>query len=277
MRPGIADLHGLRQGEIHVWLAPLVEDEERTAQFLPLLDREEAARAAGFSHARRRMHFVQAHGIVRRILAEYAGAVDPADLVFTRERHGKPRLVGPAAASRLQFNLSHSRDCCVLAVSDGRSVGIDVERRREVPLALDVARRHFTATEIRMLARLRGCARREGFFALWTRKEAVTKAMGASLAASLRRVECGFDPNGRANGHVRLAALNGDRSRMREWTVLDLDLAPDYVAALATDQPIRNLRQFAWDGSDAAMDIATRRGVSSKFHWNSTIWLYNNK
>ena len=255
MRPRIADVRGLRHGEIHVWLAPLVEDEERTAQFLPLLDREETARAAGFSYARRRMHFVQAHGIVRQILAEYAGAADPADLVFTRGRHGKPRLVAPAAASRVHFSLSHGDDCCAMAVTHGLPVGIDIERKHEMPRALDIAHRNFTAAEIEMLTRLHGNAQHEGFLALWTRKEAATKAMGASLAASLKRLECALDANGHANGRVRLAALNGDRSRLREWTVLDLDLRPDYVAALATARSVRHLRQFVRNEATTAAGI----------------------
>lgn len=264
MRPRAADRRGLRHGEVHVWLAPLVEDEERTAGLLPLLDRDEAARAARFSYAPLRMHFVQSHGVARRILAEYAGA-DPADLVFARGRHGKPRLVAPAAASRLQFSLSHSGDCCVLAVRRGRPVGVDIERRREMPRALDIARRNFTAPEIQMLARLPGgSAQREGFFALWTRKEAATKAMGASLAESLKRLECGFDANGRANGRVRLAALNGDRPRARRWAVLDLDLGPDYAAALATALPVRDLQQFAWnEATPAAAALHHRINVAT--------------
>ena len=157
MRPRTADRRGLRHGEVHVWLAPLVEDEERTAGLLPLLDREEAARAARFSYAPLRMHFVQSHEVARRILAEYAGA-DPTDLVFARGRHGKPRLIAPAAASRLQFSLSHGGDCCILAVRRGQPVGVDIERRREMPRALDIARRNFTASEIQMLARLPAAA-----------------------------------------------------------------------------------------------------------------------
>jgi 4'-phosphopantetheinyl transferase len=238
MRAQPADRDELRDGDIHVWLAPLVEDAERTAELHPLLDREEAASAARFSYPRLRMHFVQSHAITRRILAGYAGSVDPADLVFTRGRHGKPRLVAPAAASRLQFSLSHSGDCCVLAVRRGRPVGIDIERRREMPDALDIARRYFTAPEIRMLAGLRGSAQREGFFALWTRKEAVTKAMGASLAASLKRID--------VSRCAPPASPNGNPARVRGWIVFDLDLGPDVVGALATAHPVRNLRHFAW-------------------------------
>jgi 4'-phosphopantetheinyl transferase len=191
------------------------------------------------------MQFVQSHAIVRRILAAYAGAVDAADLVFRRGWHGKPRLVGPAAASRLHFSLSHSGDYCILAVGLGQPLGIDLERLHDVPNALEIARRNFTATETRMLAGLRGGTCCDAFFALWTRKEAVSKAMGASLAESLKRAE--FEPD--IMGHPQLAALDGDRSSARDWMVLGLDPALGYLAALATPRPFRRLRQFVWHGA----------------------------
>jgi len=253
MKQQAGDRRDLQDGEIHVWLAHLGEDEDRTAEFACLLDRDEAAHAARFSYERLRTHFVQSHAIVRRILAEYAGVADPAELVFTRGRHGKPRLVAPAAAARLHFSLSHSGHCCILAVRLGQPLGIDLERRRDLPRAFDIARRNFTAGEGQMLASLRGSAQCDGFFKLWTRKEAVTKALGASLAASLKRIEFEFD----ATGRVRLAALDGDRSCARGWVVAGLDLGPQYVAALATARPCRVLQQLAWN------EPAGRRATST--------------
>jgi 4'-phosphopantetheinyl transferase len=243
MRPADPADHPFGEGEIHIWLAPLVEDERRTEEFFPLLDRGEVERAARFSYRRLRSHFVQSHGIVRRILAGYAG-VDPADVVFTRSRFGKPRLVAPASASRLHFSLSHSGDFCILAVRLGQPLGVDIEQLKDHPLALGIARRHFTAAETRMLAGLRGDDRRDGFFALWTRKEAVVKAMGASLAGNIGGIE--FAPDGA--GQPALVALDGDRSRTRGWFVLGLDVTPGYVAALATVHPFRELRHFTWNG-----------------------------
>jgi 4'-phosphopantetheinyl transferase len=238
-----ADRRGLRDSEIHVWLARLGEDEDRTAEFVSLLDREEARCAARFSYERLRTQFVQSHGIARQILAEYARVVDPAELVFTRCRHGKPRLIAPAAASRFHFSLSHSGDCCLLAVRRGHPLGIDLERLHDLPRAFDVARRNFTAAEAQMLASLHGVAQRDSFFALWTRKEAVIKAMGASLATSLGRVE--FEPD--AVGYPQLASLGGDRARARNWVVLGLDLGLGYAAALATAHPFRTLQHFTWN------------------------------
>jgi 4'-phosphopantetheinyl transferase len=258
VRSPAADRQALHDDEIHVWLVPLGEDKEPAAEFVSLLDREEAARAARFAHRRLRMHFVQSHAIVRRILVGYVGAVDASDLVFRRGRYGKPRLVAPAAACRLHFSLSHSGDRCILAVRLGQPLGIDIERLNDLPNALEIARRNFTAAETRMLADVHRVWRRDAFFALWTRKEAVSKALGASLATSLKQVEFEL---GMA-GQPQLAALDGDRLRARDWVVLGIESAPGYVAALATAHPFRRLRHFVWREVPSAC-CTERRPVKS--------------
>ena len=80
MRSSASAPRFLGEGDIHIWLARLVEDEDCTEKFVSLLDRREAARAARFLYKRRRMHFVQSHGIVRRILAGYAVSATPPTL-----------------------------------------------------------------------------------------------------------------------------------------------------------------------------------------------------
>ena len=55
--------------------------------------------------------------------------LDPRALEFSRGEHGKPMLATPGTGP-LQFNLSHSGDLALYAVSDAGAVGIDVEVRR---------------------------------------------------------------------------------------------------------------------------------------------------
>src|SRR5215831_1714939 len=174
-------------GEIHVWTARLFDDDGATVDLLPILDEKERARAAKFSFERDRMRFIQAHGVVRRILASYADA-DAAILTFARNRYGKPYLVPRPNDPNIQFSVSHSGDCCLLAVRLDHAIGIDVEQARDLPETVDIAQRYFTPTESRVLAALQGAARTDAFFALWTHKEATIKALGLGLAANIGRV-----------------------------------------------------------------------------------------
>jgi 4'-phosphopantetheinyl transferase len=230
------DRPALSSGEIHVWTARLVDDDHAAPDLLRILSQEERARATQFSFERDRRRFIQAHGIVRRILAHYCD-VDAVALTFARNRHGKPYLVQSTNAPNLQFSVSHSGNRCMLAVRLDHSVGIDVERVHDMPRAMPVAQSYFKPAESRFFATLQGAARRDAFFVLWTLKEAMVKGLGVSLAANLARVEFDLDPI----ATPRLVAWGGDRSVAQRWSVLRLDAAPGYVAAVASLHPIRSV------------------------------------
>jgi len=234
-----ADPASLRQGEIHVWTAQLLDDDEFAAELIGVLDADERARAARFRFERHRSHFVQSHGITRRVLAAYAG-IDAAALRFGYNPHGKPSLA--PAGHDLHFSLSHSADCCMLAIRRGDPIGIDVEQLRDLPDALDVARRQFTRSESQLLSRLDAAARRDAFFALWTQKEAIVKALGGSLADYLDRLEFDLGPA----GGVRLVSRDGDRPVGDQWSVVRIDCPRGYAAAMATCHGFRELAHFAW-------------------------------
>jgi hypothetical protein len=77
---------------------------------------------------------------VRGILAGYLGRA-PETLRFARAPLGKPALL--AEPTELEFNLTHSDWCALVAVARGRRVGVDVEgiRRGQSGIrALETAR-----------------------------------------------------------------------------------------------------------------------------------------
>src|SRR5262249_26991391 len=152
-----ADCSTLSIGDIHVWTARFVNDHHLTTDLLRILDQEERARAVRLSFERDRVRFIQAHGIVRQILANYSRS-DAAALTFARNPHGKPYLVPPSNSPNLQFSVSHSGNCCMLAVRLDHSVGVDVEKMHDLPQGIAIARRYFTPAESRALAALQGRA-----------------------------------------------------------------------------------------------------------------------
>jgi 4'-phosphopantetheinyl transferase len=218
----------------------------RRRTFLRILDQEERLRAAQLSFEHDRVRFIQAHGILRRILADYLDA-DAATLAFACNHHGKPYLVSRANDPDLHFSLSHSGNCYMLAVRLDHPVGIDVEKVRDLPQAIDIAQSYFTPAEGRVLAALQGAARRDAFFVLWTHKEAMVKGLGIGLADNLGRVEFELNPP----GGPRLVAWDGDRSVAQRWSVRRLDPGPGHVAAVASVSPIRSLKLRDWRHADA--------------------------
>lgn len=101
------------------------------------------------------------------------------DYEIVRGEHGKPYVTGQNGAF---FNLSHSGEYIVCAVSDGE-VGVDVERRGVARLA--VSSRFFETREQAILSELTGEEQSCLFFDYWSVKESFLKYTGSGLSRSL--------------------------------------------------------------------------------------------
>lgn len=80
------------------------------------------------------------------------------------------------------FNLSHSGDYVVCAVSDGE-VGVDIQKW--MPFRERTAERFFAAAEWKQLQELPKSQRTEWFYRLWTRKEAYGKYTGQGIGSAI--------------------------------------------------------------------------------------------
>jgi 4'-phosphopantetheinyl transferase len=171
---------------IQLWLAPVAGtyDAAQLAAHETLLDVEERVRWRRFQYPADRQRFLVGRAFMRTVLADCLGRSDPATLQFSHMPHGKPELAG-LDAGKLHFNLSHTDDMLVLAVSRKHAVGVDVETvTRKVEL-LALAQRYFATHEYEELLDLDAAGQRERFFALWTLKEAWLKARGLGLQIPL--------------------------------------------------------------------------------------------
>jgi 4'-phosphopantetheinyl transferase len=149
---------------VDVWRADLTAIGDQPEQ---LLCKEELARAAQIVHQRDRVLWARSRGVLRALLARYLGS-DPRELSFELGPHGKPALLskGPTRPTRpgpgidLSFNLSHSGEVALYAVSAKRAVGIDVElaHRRKID-ELAIAERMLGHAQARRLASLEICGR----------------------------------------------------------------------------------------------------------------------
>ncbi|MCD9026223.1 4'-phosphopantetheinyl transferase family protein [Cohnella silvisoli] len=105
----------------------------------------------------------------------------PSDriLTFRQDGYGKPYLDG---INDIHFNISHSGDWCVCAVSEC-PVGIDVEQIREQRLEWTNA--YLSSEEWDDLRIKRGAERLKRFYEIWTRKESYVKCLGRGLSLGL--------------------------------------------------------------------------------------------
>lgn len=170
---------GVCEGEIHVWFFDLAELWTSFARFQSWLSEEELVRAQAFRFERDRYCYSVFHGAVREVLADYLGVSSPKAINFLQRERGKPYLRG------IEFNLSHTKDHAVLAVSSSVRLGVDIERARRTVDCVALAERFFHPKEVASLKAQVGLARRQAFYQYWTAKEAFVKAVGEGVMFGL--------------------------------------------------------------------------------------------
>jgi 4'-phosphopantetheinyl transferase len=203
----------LEPGEIHLWRAPL-DRPAHLAGAEAMLSREEILRTRRFVRLIDRERYIVAHGALRMVLGLYLSA-DPQTLEFRTGPMGKPALV--QTFTDLRFNLSHSADLALIAVTRGREVGVDVERVVD-DIEIDPIMEHYfepkEAWDLRTAPPEERLAR---FFDLWTRKEACLKAEGSGLGGMARSDRFGVRNLCPGPGYAGAVASEGDQWQLACW------------------------------------------------------------
>ena len=220
----------LRDGEVHVWFAMEEEFRGRVPHWARMLDPQESERAARCRDVASKDRFVIARGLLRVLLARYAG-LEPNGIGLAYLKGGKPFVESPSHARDVCFNLSHSGGALLYAFGWERDVGVDIQRVRDTSNALAIARRFFPVAEVAALSALPSDQLREAFFACWARKEAYAKARGDGVLSSFNALAMGTGPLDAAM--VVLDDCSGQDAR--RWTVMDLAPYPGYAAAVAVE------------------------------------------
>lgn len=119
--------------------------------------------------------------------------------------HGKPRLVG---VPDLDLSVAHAGSALAVAVGRGCTVGVDVESMDRLRFDLRPAQGMFSAAEGAVLAGEEDW--RLPTLAVWTRKEAVLKAIGWGLAYPLDQVTVAEPGTVMLDGEVFELEVEGD-------------------------------------------------------------------
>lgn len=146
----------------------------------------EAQRAARFVFARDAQRYRAAHGVLRQLLWRHCGLA--AGVEFHLGTHGKPSL---GAGAAWQFNLSHSGDDALIAITADAAVGVDLEALRPVSDLWLLAELNFSRAELEALRQTPRGDQARAFLTAWTRKEACLKAVGSGLSIAPASVNAG--------------------------------------------------------------------------------------
>ncbi len=148
------------------------------------LSEQELARAQRFLRPDDATRYTVSRAVLRELLAQEL-QTQPDKLVLLEEQRGKPQLASPHHT--LHFNVSHSRDYALIAISRVAVVGVDIEYHRELQDYVALAQRFFSPYEYQYIKAQAQPDRLRAFYEVWTAKEAYVKALGAGLSYGLER------------------------------------------------------------------------------------------
>ena len=224
----------LETGTVHVWRIALSQEDDSVKRFRGTLEPGELDRAARFHFDKHRQHFIVARGFLRSVVARYLGS-QPEALQFEYGAYGKPAL---ASGHTLRFNLSHSNEVALLAVTLDAELGVDVEHIRPDFAGEDIARRYFSRAEVDVFNRLPPEERVAAFFRCWTRKEAYIKAIGKGFSQALDAFDVTLAPG------VAPALLRAEDDDASRWWMTDVEVGEGYAGALLVERPVAEVRYF---------------------------------
>ena len=181
------------------------------------LNYTEINRAERFHKELDKNRFIICRSILKIVLAAYT-KLDAKNINLDYHFNKKPYL---ASHPSLHFNVSHSEDYAVIAISHNK-VGIDIEYIAKDFDFNEILSDVFNDNEI--LSIQKATDKKHAFYTSWTRKEAFVKALGKGIDDDFKNIPC-------LDGEHSLDSnqLNSNEN----WQIYSFDLADEYKAAVA--------------------------------------------
>ncbi len=235
----------LDDSQIHLWHVQQADFDaaELAAHCLDWLTPAELKRYHRYYFDRHRKQFLLGRMMMRSVLTQYA-EVAPQQWRFVENPYGKPSIDPGQRSQPLFFNLSHSADRLVLAISRHEAIGVDIECSNKSRRVLQIADRYFSPTEVIDLEALPHASQLTRFYDLWTLKEAYIKACGLGLAIPLRQFSFGFV----ADSRITISFARERDDAPEPWQFWQLQLNAPFAVSVAVKCEQREIDQLqSWE------------------------------
>ena len=226
----------LSKNEIHVWRVSIIKHQRNQKGLEAVLSNSEKQRVSQFRFEKDRSMYAISHGTLRELIARYL-STDAVALEFNINSFGKPYL----EKTPLRFNISHSMDVALIAITKDVEIGVDVEMLDTKTDCLTLAKRFFAKCEYEAILSAPEANRVPSFYRLWTGKEAIIKARGKGLSIPLDSFS--IVPYIQGSETLNPQSNLGESSI---WTLSSLEVVPPYVASLAYEGKERTVLARDW-------------------------------
>jgi len=218
--------------EVELWHGKVMAEDADYHAYWRVLDEAEQTQAQKFKNELLHKRYVEIHGRLRNRLADLLNQ-SPEKISIKKAAQGKPYL---ADYPELAFNLSHSADRVLIAMSWNCQLGVDIELCKPRLNVSGLVNKCFAEEEIASWNQLPETQKNQAFYRYWTRKEAFVKATGYGITLGLN--QCVINPEN-PTAFLRIPALCGDASA---WYVLDIELGEGVCGAIVADKKLAVIR-----------------------------------
>lgn len=229
-------MKSLANAEVDIWWVNQAISTRQVNEFLMCLSADEQIRAHSFYFKKDKRDYIASRYALRHILSHYL-PVQARELQFSYSAFEKPML----EEANVYFNVSHSFSKAIVAIAK-MPIGIDIEwSLREVELD-QLAQRFFSKKEAAEFLKLQQHEKQRNFFYIWTKKEAVIKAIGEGLSYPLDQFHVAIHPE-KDNIIFEDPAME-----MEHWTVKTLTVPHhEFVAAMAVMGEVNKVTSREFD------------------------------
>ncbi|WP_225721835.1 4'-phosphopantetheinyl transferase family protein [Candidatus Vallotiella sp. (ex Adelges kitamiensis)] len=192
------------------------------------LSDDEQQRALRYQRDADRLRFAATRVALRALLSKHTSTV-PLSLRFSSGIFGRPELTG--YGNTLSFNVTHAGQNALIAISERRCVGVDIEYTDRVIAWQALLETVCTTDERHALLRSSLVHGTKGFLRCWTAKEAVLKALGTGIKYGLQQIS--VDPFAQGVQYVKAPVKNIRRSSTSVLQLHWIDNLVSYVGCIA--------------------------------------------
>lgn len=172
-------------GVVQLWRIDTPVAGDVQSHLTGVLNERERQRAQSLVNPQHRSRFISRRGMLRTVLAKQL-AINPTQVTFAYGTQGKPMLCPEAhPQANLHFNLTHSRDVALLAMTRDHQVGVDLEAINDKRNIQGIGERYFHPQEWAHIEKLNEDEQTAAFFDNWACKEAVVKGQGGGIVSGL--------------------------------------------------------------------------------------------
>ena len=206
----------------------LVKYQDLLSNLINLLTPYERDRANRYHFSKDKNRFIICRSLLKVLLAEHLG-LQVEKICIDIDANKKPYL---ASHPSVYFNVTHAGDYALIAIAK-TPVGIDIEYINKSFDFTEILSSVFSDTEINHINNSNN--KRNSFYQLWTRKEAVVKAIGKGIDENLIKITV-------TDGSHSI--FSSEIGNFKNMNIFSFNLNDDYIGAFAISENLNNFEKI---------------------------------